>query len=772
MKRHSVSGRNELLVSAAALIGCVPIANFAHAQSAQPSSRSAALPSGGTSEGYLTEIVVTAQKRQEKIQEVPISITVVTAQDLDRAGVTNNLDLTQMVPGVKIDRVAGFTNPSIRGVSTFINLPGADPNIATYIDGIYQSNPAAGTFDLPDVQRIEVDKGPQGTLFGRNATGGAIQVFTLDPSDNPSGHLGFTYASFNDKTVKAYVAGPIIGDKVFGSLSGFEEKADSYDRNIGPYMQLNGISSHIIRAKLLVKVTDDLTLSFIGFGGSHSNANGQLGNAFNGISQAQNIPGAIVPTRPYDVAGNVAPEQRTVLNGGSGKAEYYSGIGTFTLSTSYNYTNAHLVLPTFAAYVPAGGQYYHQNSPNQTYQTELNLVSPKYGPFSYVTGLAYYNDSQTFDPLNVTSNGPTVVSIYSKQTSHAYSAFGEATYQFTDALSAILGARYNHETRGVYGNLYFGGFFTPDPPNGWVQDGAKTFVGITPRFSLRDKISANTNVYFTYSQGFKSGLFNASSVPVAPSTKAPELVDPEKLDSYEIGIKSTPASWVSFSAATFLYKYKNQQEASGRLVNGVPLAFDQNAGKSTLYGADFEGKVKPVPELTLSAGIALLHTRVDEFNNATINVPILPVAANGYNPGTASTLCNGQSQTLPNGTHVNGTPCDVTGNQLPRSPKWTANFAGTYAKDFAIGNVSLTASVFHTAKTFYDYGNLYSQDQYTDVGFQASLQPAAVPHLTLTAFGKNLTNNAVLMGLFPQVTAVNAPYAPPRTFGGTISYDF
>ncbi len=769
MKRHSVSGRNELLVSAAALIGCVSITNFAHAQSAQPSSRSAAVPSGGTSEGDLAEIVVTAQKRNEKIQEVPISITVVTAGDLDRAGVTNNLDLTQMVPGVKIDRVAGFTNPSIRGVSTFINLPGADPNIATYIDGIYQSNPAAGTFDLPDVQRIEVDKGPQGTLFGRNATGGAIQVFTLDPSDKLTGHLGFTYASFNDKTVKAYVAGPIIGDKVFGSISGFEEKADSYYRNIGPYMQLNGISSHIIRAKLLVKVTDDLTLSFIGFGGQHSNANGQLGNPLDGISRAQTIPGAIVPTTPYDVAGNVAPEQRTVLNGGSGKAEYYSGIGTVTLTTSYNYTNAHLVLPTFAAYVPAGGQYYHQNSPNQTYQTELDLVSPKYGPFSYVTGLAYYNDSQTFDPLNVTFNGPTVVSIYSKQTSHAYSAFGEATYQFTDDLSAILGARYNHETRGVYGNLYFGGFFTPTPPNGWVQDGAKTFVGVTPRFSLRDKISANTNVYFTYSQGFKSGLFNASAVPVTPSTKAPELVEPEKLDSYEIGIKSAPASWYSFSAATFLYKYKNQQEASGRLVNGVPLAFDQNAGKSTLYGADLEGKVKPVPELTLSLGIALLHSRIDEFRNATINYPALRDPTNPNSPrdnGTTSTVCDGVT------VNPNGIKCDVTGNQLPRSPKWTANFSGTYAKEFAIGNASLTANIFHTARAYYDYGNLYSQGQYTDVGVQASFQPAAIPHLTLTAFGKNLTNNTVILGLFPQVTAVIASWAPPRTFGGTVSYDF
>ena len=744
MEQHSFSRRNELLVSAATLVGCVSIANFAHAQSAQPSSGSAAQPSGG----ILEEIVVTAQKRPEKLLEVPISITVVTSDDLDRAGATSNLDLTAMVPGVKIDRVAGFTNPSIRGVSTLINLPGADPNVATYIDGIYQSNPAAGTFDLPDVERIEVDKGPQGTLFGRNATGGAIQVFTLDPSNTLAGHLSYSYASFNDQTVKAYLAGPIIENKVFASISGFEENANSYYRNVGPYMQLNGISSHIIRGKLIVKVTDDLTLSFMGFGGQHANSNGNLGNPLNGISQAVLFPGAIVPTRPYDVAGNVAPKQLDIINGGSGKAEYTSGLGVFTLTTSYNYTNGHLVLPAFGAYVPGGGEYYHQNSPNQTYQSELDLVSPKYGPFSYIGGLGYYNDSQTFDPLEVTFDGVGVASIYSKQTSHAYSAFGEATYEFTDALSAVLGLRYTDEIRGIFGQTYLAGFSTPTPPNGWVKDGQKSFVGITPRFSLRDKINSNTNVYFTYSEGFKSGLFNASSVPVAPSTVPPEYVKPEKLRSYEIGIKSAPASWYSFNAAMFLYKYSNQQAASGRLVNGVPLAFDQNAGKSTIYGADLEGKVKPVPELTLSTGISLLHTKIDSFPDASLNVPA---------PGNAGTV----SQLA-----------DVAGNQLPRSPKWTANFSGTYAKDFAIGNASLTANVFHTAKVFYDYGNIYSQGQYTDVGVQASLRPAGMPHLTLTAFGKNLTNNTVILGLFPQVTAVIASWDPPRTFGGTVSYDF
>jgi iron complex outermembrane receptor protein len=363
-------------------------------------------------------------------------------------------------------------------------------------------------------------------------------------------------------------------------------------------------------------------------------------------------------------------------------------------------------------------------------------------------GLAYYNDSQTFDPLNVTFDDAVVASVYSKQTSHAYAAFGEATYEFTDDLSAILGARYTDEIRGIFGQTFLADYSTETPPGGWTHDGSKAFVRITPRFSVRYKIDSSTNAYFTYSEGFKSGLFNASSVPLAPSTAPPGLVQPEKLTAYEIGIKSAPATWYSFNAATFLYKYSNQQVASGELVNGIPLAFDQNAGRSTIYGADLEGKVRPIREFTMTGGISLLHTRIDSFPSATLNVPA---------PGNAGTIDE---------------IADVAGNQLPRSPKWTANFSATYAKDYDIGNASLTANVFHTAKIYYDYGNLYSQRQYTDLGLQASLQPAATPHLTLTAYGKNLTNNTVILGLFPQVTAVIASWAPPRTFGGTVSYDF
>jgi iron complex outermembrane recepter protein len=753
MKSHSISRRSELSIAAAALIGCVLIASLAHAQTVQPSGRTAALQqpvaSSQGSPTELTEIVVMAQRREENIREVPLSITVVSSADLERAGTTNNLELTQLVPGLKMDRVAGFTNPSIRGVTTLINVPGADPNVATYIDGIYQANPAAGTLDLPDVQRIEVDKGPQGSLFGRNATGGAIQIFTRDPTDNLAGHVEAGYASFNDQSVKGYLAGPIVEGKVFGSISAYDETADSYYKNIGPPLKLNGIKNDLLRAKLIIKATDKLTLSFAGFAGQHSNANGNLGNPFNGITQAVRTPGAIFSATPYQVASNVAPKSLVIVKGGSGKAEYDSGIGVLTLTTSYNYTNARLVLPTFGAYLPAGGQYFYQNSPNQTYQTELNLVSRKYGAFSYIAGLAYYQDSQTFDPLNVTTNGAQSVSIYAKQTSLAESLFGEATYEFTDNLSAIVGARYTDETRELFGHTYLGGaYFATPPPDLWAPIASKSFHGFTPRLSLRDKLNANTSIYLTYSEGFKSGLFNAAAVPVPPSTKPPEVVDPEKLRAFEIGIKSQPHSWFSYNAAMFMYNYSNQQVASGQIVNGVSLSTTQNAGKSKIYGAEFEANMRPVPEFSLSAGISLLHARIDSFPLAQISVPVAP-----DNFGTAVVLR------------------DVSGNTLPRSPSWTANLAGTYTKKYDVGTLSYSANVFHTAKAYYDYGNLYSQDEYTDVGVRASLQPASMPRLTLAAYGKNLTDNAVILGLFNRVNAVTASWAPPRSFGFTISYD-
>ena len=749
MKHHSVSRRHELLAPAAALIGCVSIANFAHAQSALPQSGSAAQPLNGTSEGDLMEIVVTAQKRKEKIQDVPLSITAVTAEDLKMAGVTTNLDLTQLVPGLKMDRIAGFTNPAIRGVTTSIDEPGADPNVATYIDGIYQSNPAAGTFDLPDVQRIDVLKGPQGTLFGRNATGGAIQIFTLDPSDEFAGHLGVSYASFHDQTVKAYVSGPLIENKVFASISGFEETADSYYTNVGPPMTLNGISSHTLRAKIVAVPTDDLKLTFIGFWGQHGDASAVLGNALNGTSVAQLVPGSVIPTRPYNVAGNFAPEEIVDGNGGSVKAEYNSGIGAFTLTSSYNHVNTHLVVPTAAAYVPGGlDQYYFAQSPADTYQVELNLASVKYGPFSYIGGMNYYNDSQSYAPLEVTYADEGVATIYTKQTSHAYSAFGEATYEFTEQLSAVLGARYSLETRTVYGNLYLAGLTGASPPNGWVQDGQKTFVSTTPRFSLRDKITSNTNIYFTYSEGFKSGLFDAASVPVAGTTGTPALVQPEKLRAYEIGLKSEPAKWYNFDAAIFRYKYSDQQLASYHVVNGLPLGTIQNAASSSIYGADLEGSVKPVPEFTLHAGISLLHATYDSFPDASVNLPA---------PGNAGNI---------------NFPADATGNTLERAPKWTATLSGTYAKDYEIGNVSFTGNIYHSDKIYYDFANYYYQKEYTDVGFNAAIKPAAMPGFTVSVYGKNLSNNAVILGAFIQSNASAVSWAPPRTFGINIGYDF
>jgi hypothetical protein len=301
-----------------------------------------------------------------------------------------------------------------------------------------------------------------------------------------------------------------------------------------------------------------------------------------------------------------------------------------------------------------------------------------------------------------------------------------ATYQFTDDLSAILGARATMKL-AVCTATYFGGFFTR--PAQRLGAGRRRRSSALRRASPCATRSARTDVYFTYSQRLKSGLFNASAVPVTPSTKAPELVEPEKLDSYEIGIKSAPASWYSFSAATFLYKYKNQQEASGRLVNGVPLAFDQNAGKSTIYGADLEGKVKPVPELTLSTGISLLHSRIVNFKRFTINVPA---------PGNYGTVfgCDGVTVIKKHKVrcHRNYPRAKMDGYLRGRTP------------EVCIGTANLTANGSHAQKLCVHSECLFSGSAY---GCRRSgVISTPHTHLTLTAFGRKMTNNAVISGYY------------------------
>jgi iron complex outermembrane receptor protein len=697
----------------------------------------------------LEEVLVTAQKRSERLTDVPISITAVTADDVSKVGATTTMDLTDLVPGLRMEREGNFIEPALRGISTLVVGVADEPNVATYMDGVYQANPVALNLDLADVSRIDVSKGPQGTLFGRNATGGAIQVFTLEPTNTLTGQFSAGYGSFNDQVVKGYIAGPLIPDKLLASISAFEETADSYYNNIVPNsFKPRGLNAASVRGKLLFTPTDNLKITVIGFVGHHDDASGVWGTTLDGITQARAIPGSIITSRPYDVASNTNVWQNVSGSGGSVKAELGTSIGTFTLTGAYDYSNDIARSQAFYAYVPTGAEYYDARTPDRNEQVELDLVSVKYGPFSYIAGVNYFHDKTAWDPLMVGIPPVEFVSIFGQETAKSYAAFGEATYDFTDRLTAILGARYSDETRGIAGHTLLGSVDFSTPPGGWNELATKTFVDTTPRASLRYKVTPDTNVYLTYSEGFKSGVYDAVSTPFVGSNTPPEVVKPEHLRAYEVGVKSEPANWITVDSAIFYYKYRDIQVTANELVNGIPLGVYQNAASATLYGADLEGTVKPIPVLTFKGGLSLLHSKFDSFPNASVNVPA---------PGLAGNVIVTQ---------------DAEGNQLPFAPSWTLNLSGSYDKTFDFGAIDLTANIYHSAGIYFDVGNVYGETAYTTVGTQASWRPSFTgSKLKITAYGKNLTNKAVVNGAFILSGATGLSYFPPRVFGFTISYD-
>jgi iron complex outermembrane receptor protein len=704
----------------------------------------------GATNGQLEEILVTAQRRTERIQDVPVSITSVSASQLESAGVSTNAELSDLVPGLKMDRVGNNLDPAIRGISTQITDAGADPNVATYIDGVYQPTSFVNIFDLADTSRIDVAKGPQGTLFGRNATGGAIQIFTLDPTFTTTGQVTAAYGSFQDTVIKGFVSTPLVDDKLAVSLSAFRETADSYYRNLTPAAPLAGIDSDLIRGKALIRPNEDVRVLLIAFYGVHSDPDANYGTPYNGITEAAHYPGSIIPTQPWEVANNRTLEQLTRVAGTSAHGTFETAIGTVNTLLAYNRSNSVNVLSADYAYIPLGGTFYYMPSgPDENEQAEVSLSSKRYGDFSYIAGVNYYHDDNAYDPIQVTAElGPAAsyaVSVFARQTSTAIGAFTEWTYDLTNRLTAVVGARYSAEERAVFGILADGTESTN--PESSHPFGSKTFVDTTPRAALRYKIDSDTNAYFTYSTGFKSGMYPASEVPSSTTAPGPKYVLPEKVSAYEIGVKTAPQSWYSLNAAAFYYKYIDQQVISYEKVNGIELGVTSNAAASKIYGAELEGVVKPFREFQVRAGISYLHARYSDFPAASVDIP-----APG-NAGTVSVVRN------------------VTGNQLEGAPDVTATISANYTVGFKPGVATFSANVYHSTQIVYDVGNLYKQPDYTTVGAEISWAPEDT-RFTATAYGRNLTDVPVILGTFISNTAAGYSYEPPRNFGVSLSYKF
>jgi iron complex outermembrane recepter protein len=731
-----------------------------HAQSAG-SAPAASEPLG------LDEIVVTAQRRSERLQDVPISVVALSSSDLSNAGVNSVRDLQNVVPGFTFSQFGTAPQPALRGVSTTLSAAGNENPIALYIDGVYYGAQTILENSFNDVDHLEVSKGPQGTLFGRNATGGAIQIFTKEPSFTPHGDItvdsGFYTGSADSHSaihedVQAFVTGPLIPDLVAGSLSGGYNYTPGYFTNAITGDREGFLGKGGFRGKLLFTPADGLKITASAYYIKNNDAGGISYSAVHGLSAAAQYPGTNpIATAPWTTLpgdeGVTSDFERTY--GASLRIVYDASFGTITATTGYN--SFHLLNTQnlsasdgpAACFLTVACLNYQVDQDIKDISQEVNFLSHEYGIFSFTGGLYYHKGwggdiayiQQTYFP------GGVLVQDDSFDNS-SYGIYSEGTFKFTDQLSLIVGLRYTIEPTENH-------LLLP----GEIHSGTQTFDSTTPRVSLLYKITPDLNVYATYSQGFKSGESGATNqnAPVPFSSIAPE-----KLTAYELGTKFASTN-VAANVAAFYYDYKNKQEQT---FYGTSF-YTSNTGPVVIYGLDLDTSVKLSHAFTIRGSASWIPTaKYKDFpaasGQALATVPFPPGGAcapfggcGGYESGIGQTLG----------------AFDATGKRLIRTPTATASTTLSYQDSIGNGVLDASTTLSYSSSYALEITDTLNQGGYASLAAQAGYKVDGTG-LRLGVYGRNLTNRAYLTGQLISASGWLGHYEPPREIGISVNYGF
>jgi iron complex outermembrane receptor protein len=680
----------------------------------------------------LAEVVVTATKRSENTVDVPIAITVQSGDALAANQIQDMNDLSQMVPGLNYTTGAA-SRPNLRGVTSLSSAAGAENNIAVYMDGIYQPDIYGNGVDLPDVADVQVLKGPQGTLFGRNAEGGAIVISTRDPTFTTTGDIEVSEGTYDggykggtDTRVTTFLAGP-VNDKLALSISGLYDTSPGYAHDALRGGRTGLINAQLYRAKALFKPTDNAEFLLIAYYGERiDNSVYNLQN----LNPLKAVP-ALAPSTPFYVANDAAGLFQVERYGTSIKGTFTFDAGTFTTLSGIGIVKPQIVADDDAS--SAMLAVYLLGQPNTTASQEFDFASRKFGDFSFVSGAYIYNSVEKFTPLQVASSltGPVLFTDYAKSTDDAWALFSEANYDITNRLALVAGIRYSWEERQYQGSM--------DNVQPLPMIAKADFHAYTPRFSIRYKLADQTDVFFTYSKGFKSGLFDTSSF-------SPHVIQPETLKAYELGIKSNPTPTFQVSASVYHYDSSNLQVQTNT-ANG--LAALSNAGAAEIDGGEFELTWRALHQLTLSGGASYIPVaRYRDYPNAPIVAPNL-VAGGGYN-----------------------TTIDGSGLRLAQTPRAQVNVQARYDDDFSFGKLGAEVSAFHSSGFPFELSEYVYQKGYSLVNASVDWHPAFNPNSKLTLWGKNITNTVYIGNYLTSGTGFDVVYEAPRELGLSYGYSF
>ncbi len=690
-------------------------------------------------------IVVTAQKREENLQDIPLSVTAISGDTLKSMSALSYEDIAPMVPGFSMTSY-NPTQPQffIRGVGSTGTTAGEDTSVGVFVDDVYAGRAGIQSGRFLDVERVEVLRGPQGTLYGRNVAGGAINVISKKPGSEAEGYVEGTYGRFDRTEIRGAIGGPIAGKTQarlavgYDARDGYITNATTGSDNLREYDNLTA------RGHLLFDLSynTQLLLSADYFNGNEVGPASREAIVTTVPVLAGGIPGIPLNTPSPSIRTTELPvdgDNEREFYGASARLDIETAIGTFTSITAFRTSDYNIFEDVSSYGLPILGQ---DESADQWTQ-ELRLTST--GSLLEWTAGAYFL-AEDIDRVDITQvSGPvpgeTLFLDRAEYSQHAetssYAVFGQATYPVFDRLDITLGARYTVDEKDFAMDASgVSTFFRVLPEGPFSVDTDESFNEFTGKLSAAYRFSQDDLAYLSFSQGYKSGGFNGVSTTFDDAIVP---FEPETADTFEIGLRS---EWLDnrlrLNLAVFYTDYQDLQVFQIRDVGSLIIS---NAASAEIRGFEVESILSPFDGLNLGFTYAYLDTEYKEF-----------ISADGSE--------------------------DLSGNNLTRSPENSFSLSTEYIMALgAAGELRFRADYSYRDKLYIQPENrpLDTIDSYALLNARITYETNS--NVSVSLFGKNLTDEEYMVHTFDADTILrnnigSAVYADPRTWGITVGYKY
>ncbi len=713
-----------------AIVSVASIPCVALAQRASDSANSAA----GTQSGQLDEIIVTAQKREQTAQSTPLAITALDSNALQAHQVASLEDLSQVSPGIVIGQDIGINHLYIRGIGLNGFSSGADPSSAFYVDGVYIGTAAAQLTSFYDVDRVEVVRGPQGTLYGRNATGGAVNLISRTPTEDTSGYLDATFGNYGLYQFEGALSGALTKDgALLGRIAFQTIDHNGYGQNVTLGYGVDNENRQAVRGTLEYKPTDSMRFTLIGeffhqrdndyFVASFGAYPGYtlLGQSLGYPSLANQRNQATLTPQPE----NQRQGEAVTLTSEFDLNEHFqlkSITGWREFERTNNWDIDDSSAPLSDGYI---AEQEHQTS------EELQLAFKAAG-LDAIGGLYFYHETlaaQNYFPFFDFGPGDNYLADGTMDIK-AYAAYSQATYTVVPRLRLTGGIRYSKEDRSTDG--FFQGVGVPAVP----ADGAKSWSAWTPKGGVEFDVAEDVLAYASVTKGFKSGTFNIGQVNPP--------INPEKVLAYETGLKASALDRrLEMSGSVFYYDYTDLQVNE---ILGI-TTITTNAAAAIDKGIELAARAKATRLLTLDGDLTFLHARFTDFTSVNPLTPAAPAE-------------------------------NLDGNLLPGAPKWAGNLGAELALPLPVpGRFSLRVDASYFSRIYFTEFNDPSLSQAGYVKVNAFLRyTSANDKWTVSLWGKNVTNRLIAgvktLGIAGYGYPIYGSYEPPATYGITLGTKF